>query len=337
MLKKIAILASILPALLFTKTEANSYSDLSCNPCCDSEWTVYGDWLYWKAGLKNRLDYAVPVNTSAVAIGKVIRIEPTYKSGFRIGCQYECAPVFYDAFYTRFHHSYADNASATPPNTLIPTNEPNRNRNYNFIEADWAVDYDTVDLLVGFSMNRCFCIEGYIFGGLKMAFIDQKFSNLNHIITDESQSFFGHRQRVNMNAYGGNIGLGATYEVLRCFSFFGSTSIDCLAGNFKRTFLLTSGSNLLPFTTIQADINDHFWDMITAINLLFGIKYTRSFSDCWCGHIGLAAGYEFHQYFGIPDFLNYSPPPISGLAISSTHDVLDFSLNGLFVRLSLGF
>lgn len=88
MLKKIATLSLLLPTLFFTKAEANTYSE----PCCQSQWNLYGDWLYWRAR-RSSLDYAVPIiinNGFLLAQGEVIAIEPSYKSGFRVGLLYEC-------------------------------------------------------------------------------------------------------------------------------------------------------------------------------------------------------------------------------------------------------
>lgn len=319
MLKKITSLSLVFISLFFAKTEANSYSNLSCNSCCDAEWIFYGDWLYWKAR-RSRLDYAIPVTEEEERqVGEVYRIQPSYKSGFRVGFLYEYDPIFYDLFYTRFHHTYSNTA------TDVLTTELSRGGLFNRIEAMWSLSYDTIDLLLGFAKNRCLCIEHYFFAGLKFAFIDQKFTSNNFVITDGEVFLLNYIQKINMHSYGVNVGIDAVYDFWHYFNFFGRCSIDFLLGNFSRSYFNDNFG-------VENDLNDHFWNMVTAVNLLFGINYIHSFSDCWYRNIGLSIGYEFHQYFGMPDYMSFSRS--SGLFI---HDLQNLSLDGLFMRFSLGF
>jgi hypothetical protein len=329
MLKKLGMVALLLPMLFSAKAQANDY----CNTCCDSEWEVYADWLYWKPRCQT-LDYATPIVTVLSENGNVERVNPSYRSGFRVGLYYECDDVFYDFFYARLHTNYSNSATVVAPDALLttrigsvtPATDASRS-----ISADWSFHYDTVDLLVGSEMhNQCSCFHTRFFGGLKLVFIDQKFTtDYTNIATIPST--ISVEQKNKLDGYGINFGLGLDYDFWRCLDFFTRISGDVLLAKFDRS--ITGVGTTLGVASTFIGMDDDYWNVVSAINLMFGLKYDYKFDGCWCGDLGIAVGYEFHHYFGISDWL--SPFQTTGGGLR--RDLQNLSLDGLFVRVSLGF
>lgn len=310
------------------------------NSCCDSyqnacygdcfNWlsglSVYGDWLYWRARRSN-LDYALPYNPTAnTVLGDVYKVEPDYKSGFRFGIVKECDCVNYEFRYTYFHPSWSNsvsgsNITATRTNDFFHAVGPG---SVVFAEGKWKLRYDQIDLLAGYHLQMCSCINPRVFGGFTWARVDQEF---NSRYIQSSTVFENIDQKLDMDGYGINIGIDTSYPIWGCLNFFGAFWYNALWSDFKSNWKYT---NTTPF---RGDLRDDYWELISVINLSLGLQYNRPVCFCFLKDVGISVGYEFHHWIEMPDFL-----AISG---SNQQMVLDRRTNldfdGLFIRVSLGF
>lgn len=345
--KKSIFLLALAPLFLLSTAKADYYYDCCppeycspefCAPC--SSWVVYGEWLYWRAR-RCQLDIAfdgLPTTSADSSTGRVHSVEPSYDHGFRVGFQKYCGDLFLDAFYTYFRNDETlsvVNTDGLVGTRLIPFSSVITQGGFDLAIGKWDIDYDTVDILVGYQWNRKKCFHPYIFGGFKYASIDQK---LRTTYSEPAELFTGDFDRIiqklDMDAYGIDLGFGAKYSIFNCFNVFGRFSYDVLLGDFKRRFIYESFLVDTGETTRSIDLHDECWHSISVFNFLFGVGYEHLFTNCWCANLGISVGYEFHQWINQPDFL--------GILSASTMDQLDRHLqslgfDGLFVRASLGF
>ena len=165
-LKNVLLALVLAPTLLIgSDYGCCSYAQPDCCDWC-SDISVYGDWIYWKAR-RCDLDYAIPISSQDIA-GDVFKVCPDYESGFRIGLEYECGCFDFGVRYTYFRTETSDSVSGSA-GTLAPTRlfglassiSPG---NLIFGQGKWELDYDLVDVLVGYGWDNCSCFDTHFFG-----------------------------------------------------------------------------------------------------------------------------------------------------------------------------
>ncbi len=319
----------LLPLLFSFEARADFGNYGNCCPqYCDScdDWVVYGEWLYWRSR-RCDLDYAVTGAGAGTYTGNIHSVDQSYESGWRIGVQKYCGDFFYDLTYTYFRNdeSNSKNNPALSGTRIVDDITAVTQGLITDARGKWDLDYDVVDLLAGYGFCNTSCFQPYIFGGLKLAFIDQKFEAL-YI---EGANFDRVTQKIDMDAYGINLGVGANYNFCHCFNFFGRFSYDVLLGDFTRHYNYETSAN-----ADAANFKDDCWRMLSVLNLSFGLGYDFAFSNCWCSNLGISLGYEFHQWVGQPDFIDFQSE--SGEVTFDRH-LQSLGFDGLFLRLALNF
>ena len=102
---------------------------------------------------------------------------------------------------------------------------------------------------------------------------------------------------------------------------------NALLGDFEGRWIY---NNTLDFI---GNLRDDTWEMLSVVNLAFGLHYHYSFCYCFMKDLALSIGYEFHHWINMPDFL-----AISGDDVQMILDRrVNFDFDGLFVRFSIGF
>ncbi|MCB1180475.1 MAG: hypothetical protein KDK55_00440 [Chlamydiia bacterium] len=345
-LKKISLFCLLLPLVLCGSLRAGTNcspcpsNDCCYDDCCPSfcsDWGVYADYLYWNTRRAD-LDYAVPWN-QADSIGKVSHVCPDYQSGFRVGILKDWCDLYFDFRYTYYRNcqsSKTTNSAGGLAGTRIVGDFGQVTQGaLAYARGKYELDYNVVDLLAGYRPNWCNCIDPYFFGGLKIAYIDQKYNtDYSTSITPFSTGGVRVKEKVDMSAYGVDLGFGASYDLWCCLSFFGEFSYDVLLGKFDRrtcyTTIDTGGVN-----DVRAKLcEDNCWRMVSVFNYRFGFSWDNIFSDCWCADLSLAIGYEFQHWFNVSDFVDYIN---QGETITINRNMQSLGFDGLFVRAKVTF
>lgn len=279
--------------------------------CCESrDWGIHVDYTYWKARVCDT-DFAIPFDGTN-AIGDVRKIDPDYEHGFRIGFDKTCGPWSYGADYT-YYRSDARGELLSPTvgdiagTRIVPAYSALVQGTIDTARADWSMDYDTVDLLVGYHALRCGCFDAKVFGGIKLAYIDQQM-NTTYAFTTTGETPVTTtniiRQKINMDAYGASLGLEPSYRFSRCLDLFGVFSYDALVGKFDRSYTyqqtISNGA-----TTNPADLKDDCWTLVGVANLKVGLRSKWEKAFCGKGSVILSAGYEFQHWFDASGFLGH--------------------------------
>lgn len=188
---------------------------------------------------------------------------------------------------------------------------------------------------MGYDLNRGRCFNFHPFTGFKMVFIEQKLNTFYSGLGTGSVPVFDQlKQKVDMDGYGATLGFNATYRFFDCVNFLGGFSYDILASDFDRHNLFTTLEASGAITNIS--FSDDCWKAVSAFNFMFGLKYNTQL--CGCYNVSFGVGYEFHHYLNLIDFIGFdNPDPISGSTGIYRRDNIDLDLDGLFVRLEIGF
>ncbi|MCH9625176.1 MAG: hypothetical protein S4CHLAM123_03460 [Chlamydiales bacterium] len=332
LLKKLCVVSVLFSMLLSIKVTGNEYNSCCCQGVYDSEWTLYADYLYWRARRCN-LDFALQNGDATLPIGRdVYSVDPEYNSGYRVGVVRQCDCLYFDIAYTHFHDSETNSLiadSVAQVDRFLPTRSFDNPESATFAKGVWDFDYDIVDAVVGYGLSNCGCLETYVFGGLKLAFIDQRlYTTYNAEIVTDTFELYSVKQTYDLDAYGVDLGIGANYTLCGCFNFYGRFSYDVLLGNLDRKFI----QNPEVIASVDVvDLRDTCWAALNVANLAFGIGYDYKFCGCCVNSLSISIGYEFHKWINLPDFYQFNTD------YSVENSSQGFGLDGLVIHFALGF
>jgi len=151
-------------------------------------------------------------------------------------------------------------------------------------------------------------------------------------ITNGSNSFIHIHEDLDMDGYGLTFGFDTRYTICGCFSVIGNFAYDVLVSEFDRREIYQTTTNGGQTFTVNANLHDECWKTVSGLNLAVGLRYDMQM--CGCYDVFIAAGYEFHHYLNMADFIGFQSE--SGeTTFDRQTDGLGF--DGLFVRLGFGF
>lgn len=328
-MKKFVLLAML--ALTTFTMRANS----CCNPCdcidwCEG-WEISGEWLFWSAR-RSGLDYVAQVNTTPVFDGKMYAVTPDYRSGFRVGLAMPLCCAELGVRYTYFHPTYSDQIErsfSNTPSDLVETriNSDEKRVTINdvrFAKAHYALNLDIIDLEYTHEFPSLCSFTSSLFGGIKVALIDQEleveYRDLNPAAPEAD--FFS--ATVDMNAYGLYLGGDLAREICGPLALFGNFSFGTLLGSFDRTLNAHSHNSL-----IMDGHLDREYCLVQNINISAGLS-------CLCGSWTLTAGYEFHTWVNMLDFLSLNESS-NGSVFDPSRNLESLGFDGLFVGAQIRF
>jgi len=311
-----------------------------CLPCVD--FTLYGDWLYWKVR-RCELDYVFPCSGVLVAEGKSHSTNPCYDSGFRVGARAQICNWDFGARYTYYHTDdearIIDPDGNIQPSRLHPAGNAQIGKNeLKFADSTYDFDYDVVDIEFGRTIDTCYCDHLRFFGGVKLAYIDQKLFSCysadpeykkGQPTTAESAAIW---EKTNVDAYGLYAGGEGHWNLCGCFGAFGRIGGGALYGDFNRSVLEKRTDD----DTVIVNTKDCCAKLITNFEIGAGLEFV--FNTCFCGDWGIQVGYEFHHWGNMLDFIQFSGNDDTAEypATTDRHSE-DIGLDGVFVRLSASF
>lgn len=326
-MKRFLLACLIFPITLF----GNDCCEMECcSPC--SDWSFFGEWIYWRSR-ECDLDYAVPYS-SGVSTGRIQGIEPGCASGFRVGVGKGCANLDFVLAYTYYHPTESSHASGNLGLTHVSSAyavtgfAPGSNVSAG---AKWDLDYDAVEFITGVHINLFDCMRTRVYGGLKFAYMDRKFT-IDYRSFDQAANRAQTILTTDMDAYGLTMGGEGLLPICDAFSLFGDLSYDVFAANFKRKHVFKNSTDSGVSFSEAVHLKDQCWRLVSVINLALGIKF--HFPRCFCVDWDVSFGYEFHQWMNLSDFIFVEAP--ANNVFLDRHQ-LGLGIDGLFLRLTGSF
>lgn len=247
-----------------------------CGELCHSNWTVTGDFLYWRA-LQNGL-----------SSGWGPDIKDRWNPSYRVGLEYDSCDRWGAAF---LWTSYNSRSTRT------------KKKHEHEDHVHWKLDYETIDGLLryDFYTNSCSTYTPYL--GIRGAWVDEKLrahfddddgchdkglSSISNLeITDQH-----HREK--FWGVGPYIGIGADWNLGSGFSVYGSIDFGVLYGNFKIT---VDDAKTFDFLKSRGTFCNrrHVRACQAFLDAAVGIQWEKYITDCLA--LVLRLGAEHHRYF----------------------------------------
>lgn len=178
----------------------------------------------------------------------------------------------------------------------------------------WDIDFDLVDLTVGYDFELGHCSAIRPFGGLRGAGIIQKLTitgstgsvaggDLTTLNVNNKETFYG---------IGPLIGLEADWKFWRGFSLYSSVSFSWLYGEFNVKLINSEASvDALNSSDIRKDLNS----IVAGTDASVGIRWRRCFIRST--QLILQIGLEHHQYYDFNRMGSYGDLSFDGLNFSA--------------------
>lgn len=269
--------------MLFTVSAANAddwslSDDRFENGCCEVECepnhhlTFSGDFLYWRA-LQNGLDDCF--------CGKGTKDE--WNPGYRVGLEISpiCEGLDIAAYWTHFQNNSNRNSSDDDDIDSF---------------SHWKLDYDTVDLLLGYkAKTNDYNYTPYV--GLRGVMIDGKLHALFASCTCAdaiSDSITEQHHKEKFWAIGPKIGVKGDYTLGCNFGLYADVAVGILYGRFK---LEANDFQTIPDPTDSGAtcVHRHVDACQAVVDAAVGIQWKYSFCDSVEATVKL--GLEHHRYF----------------------------------------
>lgn len=321
---------------------------LCCDPC--DGWRLSFDWLYWKARQCD-IDYGVPFSDSFSAATSVIEgseFAPStkYDSGFRVGVNKSCGDLEFGVQYSFYRTNASDRRENENGDFFANTRlgyafKLLGDRAILLATAKYELDYDVVDVNLGYNMSESNCFHSLGLLGFRYAKIDRELKASYSSSIDLTSSALTQDNIAltnDMNAYGIFFGNGSRLKVSNCLNLTGGFDFGLLAADVKRTFKYNGIAAGSPVDAPSINYKDDCWKVVSNFNLAVGVEF--EFNNCFCADWTLGVGYEFHQWHCLPEFINLI---VNQAATATTHDQFFdhgdgcLSFDGLYVRLSVLF
>lgn len=310
-----------------------------CDPC--SGWEFNIDWLYWNVRRSN-LDFAVDGHTgNDFPDGKMKCVDIDYDHGFRIGALKECdefdVGLHYAHFKTEENRRSFERIGDIVPTRMHPGNSTGLGdvNTLDYARANYKASIDSVELALG---KKIEIDEGTFIRpacGFSYASICQA---MHTVYQEDDQGVTGVRikQKLDMGAYGLFVGSGASFGFCECYSIFGHFSGGVYVGDFDASYSEyqfdgprlghgEKGDRLVHATKCQTLV-------VGSYELSLGIAY--DLCEFMCMDWKLSAGYEFHEWCGLPGFIHFTDDSTRG---ALTRNGSTFGWDGLFLRGSATF
>jgi hypothetical protein len=281
----LAILGSSLGGEISALSNVYLVSDDVCIPdqcevCSTTGAYLSGSYLYWRAS-EEGIGSCGPLKTQEVN-GTVIASliskadDPNFRwgGGYRITAGYDLSETWgIAAFWT--HYKNHDNKHHIQNSRL-----------------NWKLDYDTIDLALGYNWAATCSFNLKPFFGLRGAQIDQKILLCsNHgTLTRFNSTERDHKQ--HFNGLGPLLGIKANWGMSNGFSFFAAVAYSVLYG--KHHVKLQNIKQFKEGYSVSCGKRRH--DVSTAVtDLAFGFQYEKCCFDK--SRLILSLAVEHHQYY----------------------------------------
>lgn len=247
--------------------------------------------------------------------GDMIRIEPTWDWGYRVGLGYTSSCDYWDAFayWTSFSTSDDEKVDVIDlPGFNLWGHADTQNAARLFAAAaDWHLSYDLIDVSFGRAFWIGHCLVFRPFFGARGAWIDQSLSFQFDFQPQNPISFSGFSTH-NCDFSGGGLktGFNLIWTTGGGFGVYSELSLSLLYGQFQSNFSQTETTNFS--SMLIADSSDPFYMGIPALDGKAGLKWDR----CFCQNrfrFGLHLGWEFQLWNDLNHFNHFLDSFSSGI------------------------
>ncbi|MCH9625408.1 MAG: hypothetical protein S4CHLAM123_05820 [Chlamydiales bacterium] len=273
-----------------------SYSYCSDNDDCDysptncgcayisGKFFVTADYLYWKAH-EDGLDFAIDGIGSGNGTlpsdqGEIYGLNWKANSGFRVGAGYlsscECNDIYVNyTKYTGAAKGSVDRPFSVPveANLWATFSAPDGGAVFFFGKSDWDLDFQTLDLEVGYTLCFGNCYRFRPFGGIEAVWT----KDTNFISYDDrpDEDFFQtvhHKQ--DFCGAGPRVGINNNWKIFNCFSLFADTAVSIVWGhyNVERFDILND--------VVVVNTSNEFSTLRPLFDLKLGIQWETCLWNC---------------------------------------------------------
>jgi hypothetical protein len=308
------------------------------------------DFLYWRAdnaGFTYAYDQKDPNYVEGPAlnnIGSVMRLDPKWDPGFRVGAgwntDFDRWDVFADWtwFRDKSHESDTrdDITTATSVMGYIPIFPLETNNDtYKSVSATWHLWHNAVDLELGraYYLTKSLSLRPH--WGARGASINQKFKTSFTMPLDAgSYSQYDFHGKNNFWGIGPRVGIHAKWHINdSSWSVLGKASGSLILGPTKTKYRVdTLAVGATTFVT-ERDIRDHFSQLVPNLQLFLGFDWGSCLNNeqYW---LGINAGWEANIYwnqFNLPTAIWSIAAPLPGIGNQAV------TMEGLTVNVHLDF
>ena len=334
----LAITAALIPTFSYAIFDDSCCPPWSRSDDCATVVAFSGDLLNWRAR-KCELDYAIPYDGSDYAIGKLFSVLPGWNGGFRIGAAVgDPDGVMLGVRYTNFR-DHTTSTTIYPSGQLAATRINSLHRQtgdgqIRYAQGRYAVSLDRIEIEGTYHLPINEMSRATLFGGFKLAILDQKFRAIYAQDSEDIDSnnidrvFF----KSNMDAYGLYFGVSGEQVICDGLGLFGKASVAALVGGIDRAVKMDGQSGGASFTT-RVSLDDFCKRVVTNLDMAVG----GYFSFCGVCHSfwTLKIGYDFSHWFNTSDFIGFRNIGNNNFLFDRNSDSIGF--DGLFVSLEAVF
>lgn len=258
-----------------------------CNPkgCSDMNcggFYLSADFLYWRSE-NHGFSYAYqPTDSLNARIGKVVRVQPDWDPGFRVGAGWNTTYDFWDVFLN--YTWYRNNAKETRTNLLgfIPLWPVAGDQSgvFGTVSANSRFMLNMGDLEVGRMVYLTKSVALRPHWGVRGGTLHQKFNNTftEPLVGgfDTDQTFKG---RNNYWGVGPRTGVNGEWHLNQGFSILGKLAGALLYGKDKASSLTETLTTGFTEFTVERQYTDDFYQLVPNLQLSLGFQWQTCF---WC-------------------------------------------------------
>lgn len=326
---KIWLLLAAIPFLAHADEPplCESYTPGSLCLCEGWGFSVIGEALYWTAR-QNHLAITTanvglsPTNQIPPALdrwnfrGDMIRLEPAWKFGWRVGAGFTSSCDFWDLF--AYWTSYCNNDSEEVDIIDLPAlniwgypDTLNAARLF-AAKGKWDIKYNVFDFEFGraYWIGQCLNMRPYF--GARAAWIDQQL-NFDFDFQPQNSIPFGVLTQIECDFSGGGLRAGFDLHFTNGtgFGLYGKVSYSLLYGTFKSN-LNEIETNAQSENVLIAQTEDTFKMGTSAMQAIIGVNW----SECFCCNryrVGLHLQWEFNNWNDLGKYHHYSTSLQNGI------------------------
>lgn len=276
-----------------------------------------------------------------------------WRGGYRLGLGYNFCEGWVAAADWTHYQGHAHGHQSPPNGCKYFPGVPEQWEDFGYSETvsesknktsgHWKLDYDVLDFTLNSPMYcAASCLSWNFFGGIKVAFIDQKIhldydyysksASKYPSSSDFSKQFSLEKEKYKTDFYavGPEIGLNFGWNVGCGLSLYGNASGALVYAHFKNKLKskLHSSSISASFPVETSSVSKSHYDAHSrnsdyvcrpVLDLGLGISWLKQF--CYCDRettVALKLGWEHHQWFDQDQLGNGGDLYLDGFTLSST-------------------
>lgn len=328
MLQRALILVSIVVIQFIGLSPAQGQWQFG-DPASDPLATSDIEWLFWKAE-QAELDEAVPCDGSC-AVGKVYVIDAEEERGTVVGESLLEESTMLGEEQTLYEEeefvSEVDLEGDLDAALVLDDTWTADNGEVALSRADWDPEFRVIDLNASQYVLIRGPFQGQLQAGFKYALANQPigtFSSKSFAAATPSGGIGLARQRMDMNAYGANLGLKGGLAVTRRVKLVGRFLYSPMIANYDQHVFYAVPEGGLAADTDYVPLSQESTRLVSVFDLRMGVEMSLYSSDV--RETTLSFGYEFQNWVNHPAFVTGTND--SGAVLFDRH-MGDFAFDGV--------